>query len=134
MGPIRAVQNRLIIVGPDRMAVRLGVGVDLIDYNFCEQLPSSLSGYVWSETDLDQVFDRGESAIPGVLVESDPTRLGNSGFEIRGIGGNRVTTRIDGVPTPEQFDFGPFGVTRQALDIDVLPKVQDDTNPSCKAR
>ena len=45
---------------------------------------------------------------PGVYVENDVTRLGLSGFNIRGIGGNRVLTQVDGIPTAEQFSFGPL--------------------------
>lgn len=62
--------------------------------------------------------------LPGVYVDGDPTRLGSSGFNIRGIGGNRVLTEIDGVPTAEQFDFGPFSVHQFALDIDALKSVE----------
>ena len=58
--------------------------------------------------------------LPGVDLEGDPTRLGSNGFTIRGIGGNRVQTRIDGVPTAEQFDFGPFRVAQFTLDVDTL--------------
>ena len=47
---------------------------------------------------------------PGVYVAGDQTRLGLNGFNIRGIGGNRVLTRIDGVRTAEQFNFGPVAV------------------------
>ncbi len=61
---------------------------------------------------------------PGVHVEGDPTRLGLNGFSIRGIGGNRVLTRIDGVPGAEQFDFGPFNVHQQAVDIDTLKSAE----------
>lgn len=61
---------------------------------------------------------------PGVYVDGDVTRLGTSGFNIRGIGGNRVLTRIDGVPTAEQFDFGPFSVTQYALDVDALERAE----------
>ncbi|MEM9556085.1 MAG: TonB-dependent hemoglobin/transferrin/lactoferrin family receptor [Acidobacteriota bacterium] len=62
--------------------------------------------------------------VPGVDVEGDPTRLGTSGFTIRGIGGNRVLTTIDGVPSAEQFDFGPFSIFQFALDIDTLESVE----------
>ncbi|MCY3732240.1 MAG: TonB-dependent receptor plug domain-containing protein, partial [Rhodospirillaceae bacterium] len=43
---------------------------------------------------------------PGVYIENNVTRLGLNGFNIRGIGGNRVMTQVDGVQTSEQFDFG----------------------------
>ncbi|MEM7355231.1 MAG: TonB-dependent hemoglobin/transferrin/lactoferrin family receptor [Acidobacteriota bacterium] len=61
---------------------------------------------------------------PGVYVEGDLTRLGTSGFNIRGIGGNRVLTQIDGIPTAEQFDFGPFSVTQYSLDLDTLESAE----------
>ena len=61
---------------------------------------------------------------PGVYVENNVTRLGLNGFNVRGIGGNRVQTRIDGVQTAEQFAFGPFAVHRAGLDVDALKSVE----------
>ena len=61
---------------------------------------------------------------PGVYVENNVTRLGLNGFNIRGIGGNRVLTRIDGVETAEQFDFGPFNVHQVSFDVDALKSVE----------
>ena len=61
---------------------------------------------------------------PGIYVEGDPTRLGLSGFNIRGIGGNRVLTQIDGVPTAEQFSFGPLATTQTFLDLDAVDSVE----------
>ena len=61
---------------------------------------------------------------PGVYVEGDLTRLGTSGFNIRGVGGNRVLTQIDGIPTAEQFDFGPFSVTQYSIDLDTLERAE----------
>ncbi len=55
---------------------------------------------------------------PGVYVENNVTRLGLNGFNIRGIGGNRVMTLVDGVQTSEQFDFGPFNIHQGSLDVD----------------
>jgi hemoglobin/transferrin/lactoferrin receptor protein len=57
---------------------------------------------------------------PGIYVESNINRVGLNGFNIRGIGGNRVMTQIDGVETSEQFDFGPFNVQQFGLDLDTL--------------
>lgn len=57
---------------------------------------------------------------PGIYIESNLTRIGLNGFNIRGIGGNRVMTQVDGVETSEQFDFGPFNVHQFALDLDTL--------------
>ena len=61
---------------------------------------------------------------PGVYVENNVTRLGLNGFNIRGIGGNRVMTLVDGVQTSEQFDFGPFNVHQAGLDVDALKTVE----------
>ena len=61
---------------------------------------------------------------PGVYVENNVTRLGLNGFNVRGIGGNRVQTRVDGVQTAEQFAFGPFAVHRAGLDVDALKSVE----------
>jgi hemoglobin/transferrin/lactoferrin receptor protein len=62
--------------------------------------------------------------VPGVYVENDVSRRGLNGFNIRGIGGNRVQTQIDGVRTAEQFDFGPVGINQYALDLDALRSVE----------
>ncbi len=61
---------------------------------------------------------------PGVYVENSVTRLGLNGFNIRGIGGNRVLTQVDGVQTAEQFEFGPFSAHRAGLDVDALQSVE----------
>ena len=61
---------------------------------------------------------------PGVYVENNVTRLGLNGFNIRGIGGNRVLTQVDGVQTAEQFAFGPFSIHQSGLDVDALKSVE----------
>lgn len=61
---------------------------------------------------------------PGVYIDSNPTRVGLNGFNIRGIGGNRVMTQVDGIETAEQFDFGPFNVHRYTLDLDTLKSAE----------
>jgi hemoglobin/transferrin/lactoferrin receptor protein len=53
---------------------------------------------------------------PGVIVPRSPARFsaalgatgrdGNSGFRIRGIGGNRVLIQVDGIRVPDGFSFG----------------------------
>ncbi len=44
---------------------------------------------------------------PGVTVAGTGSRFGLGGFNIRGIGGNRVLTLVDGVRVAEEFSFGP---------------------------
>ncbi len=61
---------------------------------------------------------------PGVYVESNVTRIGLNGFNIRGMGGNRVMTQVDGVETSEQYDFGPFNVHQFTLDLDTLKSAE----------
>lgn len=62
--------------------------------------------------------------LPGVTVEGDLDRLGFGGFSIRGIGGNRVLTLVDGVPTAERFDFGPFSVQRFGVDVESIDSLE----------
>jgi hemoglobin/transferrin/lactoferrin receptor protein len=45
---------------------------------------------------------------PGVRVTADAARFGLDGFNIRGVQGNRVAVRIDGVPLPDAFSVGSF--------------------------
>lgn len=61
---------------------------------------------------------------PGVYVDANVTRVGLNGFNIRGIGANRVMTRVDGVETSEQFDVGPFDVHQFTLDLDTLKSAE----------
>ena len=43
---------------------------------------------------------------PGVGVASDNNRRGHAGFNIRGIGGNRILMMVDGVRVPEAYEGG----------------------------
>jgi len=61
---------------------------------------------------------------PGVYVDNSASRLGLGGFNIRGIGGNRVLTRIDGVPAAESFEFGHFDVMPFTLGLDSVERVE----------
>lgn len=61
---------------------------------------------------------------PGVYIESNLARVGLNGFNIRGIGGNRVMTLVDGVETAEQFDFGPFNMHQIPFDLDTLKSAE----------
>ncbi len=57
------------VLGDDLLTLQLQAGSNVINYDFCELPPSSISGRVWRETDINQKFDGGEMPIPGVLVE-----------------------------------------------------------------
>ena len=67
---------------------------------------------------------------PGVSVAGTGSRFGLSGFRIRGIGGNRVLTLIDGVRVPDEFSFGPFlSARRDLVDIDSLRRAEIARGP-----
>jgi hemoglobin/transferrin/lactoferrin receptor protein len=72
---------------------------------------------------------------PGVSAPTSPSRFGaalsgsgrdgNSGFVIRGMGGNRVLFQVDGVRVPDGFSFGPNAFGRgDYVDLDVLQSVE----------
>jgi len=72
---------------------------------------------------------------PGVSVRTNPVRFsaalagtgrdGNSGFNIRGLEGNRVLMQIDGIRVPDAFSFGPQVVGRgDYLDLDIIKSVE----------
>ena len=67
---------------------------------------------------------------PGVSV-SGGGRFGLSGFTIRGIGGDRVLTQVDGVPAVDEFSFGPFlSARRDFVDVDALKTVEIIRGPA----
>lgn len=67
---------------------------------------------------------------PGVSVGGTGDRFGLGGFTIRGIGGNRVLTVVDGVRVPEEFTFGPFlSARRDFVDVDSLQRAEIARGP-----
>jgi len=78
---------------------------------------------------------------PGVSVRTEPSRFaaalgatgrsGNSGFNIRGLDGNRVLFQIDGVRVPDSFAFGPNSFGRgDYMDLDLLQSVEIVRGPA----
>lgn len=72
---------------------------------------------------------------PGVSVQRQPARFnaalsatgrsGNDGFNIRGIGGNRVLIQVDGVRVPDGFSFGAQSVGRgNMVDVGLIKSVE----------
>ena len=67
---------------------------------------------------------------PGVSVSGTGSRFGLTGFNIRGIGGNRVLTLIDGVRVADAFTFGPFlSARRDYVDVDSLGRAEIARGP-----
>ncbi len=61
---------------------------------------------------------------PGVSVEGDG-RFGFQGFNIRGLGDDRVLILVDGIPVAEQFSFGPnLSSGRNVVDVDSVKSVE----------
>ncbi len=60
---------------------------------------------------------------PGIAV-STAGRGGNEGFSIRGIGGNRVLTIIDGIRSNDIFTAGPATYGRDSIDTDHIKSVE----------
>ena len=68
---------------------------------------------------------------PGVSVGGGASRFGLDGFTIRGIGGNRVLTMVDGIRVPDEFGFGPFlSARRDFVDVDSLERAEIARGPS----
>jgi hemoglobin/transferrin/lactoferrin receptor protein len=62
---------------------------------------------------------------PGVYAQNDPLRFGLAGFNIRGVGGNRVQMLVDGVRIPDAFSLGTFqSARRNRVDMDALKAVE----------
>lgn len=61
---------------------------------------------------------------PGVSVEGNG-RFGVSGFNIRGLGDDRVLILVDGIPIADQFSFGPnLSSGRDIVDVDSVKSVE----------
>ena len=89
---------------------------------------------VISSEDLEHEITRDIADLiryePGVSVSGTGSRFGLSGFTIRGIGGNRVLTMVDGVRVPDEFDFGPFlNARRDFVDVDSIERVEIARGP-----
>ncbi|HYD88435.1 MAG TPA: TonB-dependent hemoglobin/transferrin/lactoferrin family receptor [Vitreimonas sp.] len=78
---------------------------------------------------------------PGISVPNAPSRFGaaigstgrdgNAGFNIRGLGGNRVLLLTDGVRVPDGFGFGPSAFGRgDYVDLDLLQSVEVVRGPA----
>ncbi|MDD0844689.1 TonB-dependent receptor [Pseudomonas sp. Gutcm_11s] len=62
---------------------------------------------------------------PGVSVGGTGQRSGTSGYNIRGIDGDRVLTQVDGVEVPASFFYGPYAQThRNYVDPEIVKRVE----------
>ena len=81
--------------------------------------------------DLPNVSVKHAPARFTVTGASNPTgRDGNSGFSIRGLGGNRVLMLVDGTRTPRSYVNGNNAFGRDALSLDLIKRVELVRGPS----
>lgn len=66
---------------------------------------------------------------PGVTMDT-ASRGGNQGFAIRGIGGNRVLTVIDGIRSSDMYAAGPSSYGKDAFEMDDLRAVEIIRGPA----
>ena len=101
------------------------------------EVPATVSVITSQEIDENLVTDIKDLVRyePGVSVRSSPARFGaalgttgrdgNSGFNIRGLEGNRVLIQTDGIRTPDSYVFGAQSVGRGDYgDLDLLKSVE----------
>nr|WP_314567131.1 TonB-dependent receptor [uncultured Pseudomonas sp.] len=62
---------------------------------------------------------------PNVSVGGAGGRASNSGYNIRGIDGDRILTQVDGVEVPDNFFNGPYAKTRRNyVDPEIVKRVE----------
>ena len=66
---------------------------------------------------------------PGVTLNT-ASRGGNQGFRIRGIGGNRVLTVVDGVRGSDIYAAGPSSYGKDSFELDTLKSVEIIRGPA----
>ncbi|MDP2261486.1 MAG: TonB-dependent hemoglobin/transferrin/lactoferrin family receptor [Caulobacter sp.] len=108
-----------------------------------DELPVTASAITSDEIDDRLVGDIKDliKFEPGVAVRTAPARFnaalsgtgrdGNSGFNIRGLEGNRVLIQIDGIRLPDSFGFGAQAVGRgDYADLDMIRSVEIVRGPA----
>ena len=105
---------------------------------FLEDLAVTVDVIRAPEIEIDQIQDIRDVArdLPNVSVRHAPSRFavtgvanntgrdGNSGFNIRGLGGNRVLMMVDDVRIPHSYVFGGNAFGRDSLSIDLVKRIE----------
>ncbi|PWK44690.1 TonB-dependent receptor [Pseudomonas sp. OV226] len=90
-------------------------------------VPSTVSVYTREDLDRNNVNNIKELVRyePGVSVGGTGQRAGLTGYNIRGIDGDRVLTQVDGVQVPDSFFNGPYAQTnRNYVDPEIVKRVE----------
>ncbi|MCQ3029195.1 TonB-dependent hemoglobin/transferrin/lactoferrin family receptor [Pseudomonas syringae] len=90
-------------------------------------VPSSVSVHERAELDRQNVNTIRDLVRyePGVSVGGAGQRSGTTGYNIRGIDGNRILTQVDGVEVPDNYFSGPYANThRNYVDPEIVKRVE----------
>jgi hemoglobin/transferrin/lactoferrin receptor protein len=120
--PLRAVAETTL----DTVSVEAETIDDVID-------ETATTNTITSEQISREMAGNIKSAVryePGVSVTNNPSRFGLSGFNIRGIDGDRIGLQIDGVDLPEEFQIGGFSnAGRNMVDVGLLKSITIQRGP-----
>jgi hemoglobin/transferrin/lactoferrin receptor protein len=92
-----------------------------------DSVPGTVTVHTRDELDRNNVNNIKELVRyePGVSVGGAGQRAGITGYNIRGIDGNRVLTQVDGVQVPDSFFNGPYAQTnRNYVDPEIVKRVE----------
>ncbi|KAF1012247.1 MAG: Hemin receptor [Pseudomonas fluorescens] len=92
-----------------------------------DSVPSTVSVHDREELDRQNANTIREVVCyePGVSVGGAGGRSSNSGYNIRGIDGDRILTQVDGVEVPDNFFNGPYAKTRRNyVDPEIVKRVE----------
>lgn len=90
-------------------------------------VPGSVSVHDRAELDRQNVNNIRDLVRyePGVSVGGAGQRSGTTGYNIRGIDGNRILTQVDGVEIPGNYFSGPYANThRNYVDPEIVKRVE----------
>ena len=90
-------------------------------------VPSTVTVHTREELDRNNVNSIKDLVRyePGVSVGGTGQRSGITGYNIRGIDGDRVLTQVDGIQVPDGFFNGPYAQTnRNYVDPEIVKRVE----------
>ena len=91
------------------------------------KVPATVSVHTRAALDQQNVNDIRDLVRyePGVSAGGAGNRAGTTGYNIRGIEGNRILTQVDGVEVPDSFFNGPYAQTeRNYVDPEIVKRVE----------
>ncbi|OUS17687.1 hypothetical protein A9Q88_02735 [Gammaproteobacteria bacterium 50_400_T64] len=117
--PVAGQEIETVIVTATKLPRTLSNIAGTISVITAEELEQQMAG------DIDDIIRYQ----PGISLNT-AGRGGNQGFIIRGIGGNRVLTLIDGVRSSDIYSAGPASYGRDAYEVDDFKSVEVIRGPA----